>query len=78
MCIELTLVYLLPPASCYNSDVWQVRRWWQEKKLLIQQLLRAGTYQFWELRLFWGEDERVEYWSSLRRRGGSCGGQLRR
>ncbi|MGH1394619.1 MAG: hypothetical protein ACRAVC_11375 [Trichormus sp.] len=49
----------------FNSDVWQVRRWWQEKKLRIQQLLRAGSYQFRELRLFWGEDERVEYWSSM-------------
>ncbi|MBD2203731.1 hypothetical protein H6G33_21270 [Calothrix sp. FACHB-1219] len=44
----------------FNSDVWQVRRWWQEKKLRLQQLLRAGSYQFRELRLFWGEDERVE------------------
>ncbi|MFK0730525.1 MAG: hypothetical protein ACFKPT_25590 [Gloeotrichia echinulata GP01] len=49
----------------FNSDVWQVRRWWHKKKLRIQQLLRAGSYQFRELRLFWAEDERVEYWSSL-------------
>ena len=37
-----------------NSDVWQVRRWWEEKKPLLQQQLRAGTYRFRELGLFWG------------------------
>ena len=49
----------------FNSDVWQVRRWWQEKKPLLQQQLRSGSYQFRELRLFWGEEELIEYWSSL-------------
>ena len=49
----------------FNSDVWQVRRWWQEKKPLLQQQLRSGSYQFRELRLFWGEKQLIEYWSSL-------------
>ncbi len=48
----------------FNSDVWQVRRWWDEKKPLLQQQLRSGTYQFRELRQFWGEDQLIEYWSS--------------
>jgi hypothetical protein len=29
----------------YNSDVWQVRRWWDEKKALVQAQLLAGTYR---------------------------------
>ena len=49
----------------FNSDVWQLQRWWSEKKLLLQQQLRSGCYQFRELRLFWGEDRFIEYWSSL-------------
>jgi len=49
----------------FNSDVWQVRRWWDEKKSFLQQQLRAGTYRFRELRVFWAADQRVEYWSSL-------------
>ncbi|NEO01395.1 MAG: reverse transcriptase, partial [Moorea sp. SIO3I7] len=49
----------------FNSDVWQVRRWWDEKKPLLQQQLRAGTYQFRELRRVWGPDQLVDYWSSM-------------
>ena len=49
----------------FNSDVWQLRRWWTEKKPLLQQQLRSGSYQFRELRLFWGEDRLIEYWSSI-------------
>ena len=49
----------------FNSDVWQLRRWWTKKKPLLQQQLRSGNYQFRELRLFWGEDRFIEYWSSL-------------
>ena len=48
----------------FNSDVWQVRRWWHENKPRLQQQLRSGTYQFRELRQFWGEDQFIEYWSS--------------
>ena len=49
----------------FNADVWQVRRWWDEKKLLLQQQLRSGSYLFRGLRLFWGEEQLVESWSSL-------------
>ncbi|MEO1373068.1 MAG: hypothetical protein AAFW70_01835 [Cyanobacteria bacterium J06635_10] len=49
----------------FNSDVWQVRRWWEEKKPLLQEQLRSGTYQFRELRLIRGEDQLVECWSSI-------------
>ncbi len=49
----------------FNSDVWQVRQWWDEKKLLLQQQLRSGSYRFRELGLFWGEEQFIEYWSSL-------------
>ena len=49
----------------FNSDVWQVRRWWDEKKLHLQQQLRSGSYQFRELRLIRGEEQSIEYWSSL-------------
>jgi hypothetical protein len=49
----------------FNSDVWQVRRWWDEKKSRRPQQLRDGTYRYRELRVFWAEDQRVEYWSSL-------------
>jgi len=49
----------------FNSDVWQVRRWWDEKKTILQGQLRSGTYQFRELRLIRGEEQFIEYWSSL-------------
>ena len=49
----------------FNSDVWQVRRWWQQKKRLLQQQIRSGTYQFRVLRTFWSEGQYIEYWSSL-------------
>ena len=48
----------------FNSDVWHLRQWWDEKKTLLQQQLREGTCQFRELRQFWGEDQLIEYWSS--------------
>ena len=49
----------------FNADVWQVRRWWQEKKPLLQSQLLSGGYQFRELQLFWGQDRLIESWSSL-------------
>jgi RNA-directed DNA polymerase len=49
----------------FNSDVWQVRRWWDEKKLTLQQQLRSGSYLFRELRLFRGQEQVLECWSSL-------------
>ena len=38
----------------FNSDVWQVRRWWHEKKPILQKLLLSGNYQFRELRQIQG------------------------
>jgi hypothetical protein len=49
----------------YNSDVWQVRRWWEEKKALVQAQLLAGTYRFRELRRIRGRERVTEYWASL-------------
>ncbi|NEQ65754.1 MAG: reverse transcriptase [Symploca sp. SIO2D2] len=54
-----------PAHHHFNADVWQVRRWWHEKKPMLQQLLLSGSYQFRELRLFRGEDRRIECWSSM-------------
>ncbi|WAN68866.1 reverse transcriptase/maturase family protein [Moorena producens JHB] len=48
-----------------NADVWQVRRWWHEKKPLIQGQIRSGHYQFRELRLIRGKEESNEWWSSM-------------
>ena len=49
----------------FNGDVWQLRRWWTEKKAYIQKLLLAGQYRFRELRLIRGTDRDVEWWSSM-------------
>ena len=49
----------------FNGDIWQLRRWWSEKKAYIQKLLLAGQYRFRELRLIRGKDRDVEWWSSL-------------
>ncbi len=49
----------------FNGDVWQVRRRWQEKKPILQQQLRDGSFQFRELRLIRGEERLIEWWSSL-------------
>ena len=48
----------------FNNDVWQLRRWWEEKKpLLIGQLL-AGTYCFREQRCIRFPGEVREIWSA--------------
>jgi hypothetical protein len=44
-----------------DSDVWQVRRWWDEKKALVQAQLLAGTYRFRELRRIRGRERVTEY-----------------
>ncbi len=49
----------------FNNDVWQVRRWWEEKKPQLQALLRSGGYQFRELRAIWGQGQTFEVWSAL-------------
>lgn len=48
-----------------NNDVWQVRRWWDEKKPLLQAQLLAGTYRLREQRLIRGAEGRVELWSAM-------------
>lgn len=48
----------------FNNDVWQLRRWWEEKKpLLIGQLL-AGTFCFREQRCLRFPGEVREIWSA--------------
>ncbi len=49
----------------FNGDVWQIRRWWTEKKAYLQKLLLADRYQFRELRLIRGKDRDVEWWCSM-------------
>ena len=48
-----------------NADVWQVRRWWHEKKPVLQAQILSGNFQFRELRLIRGEEKSIEWWSSL-------------
>ena len=49
----------------HNSDVWQLRRWWDEKKRLIVAQLRSGTYRFREQRRVSGRGDVKEIWSAL-------------
>lgn len=49
----------------HNNDVWQLRRWWNEKKPLLQAQLLAGTYRFREQRLIRGVERTVELWSAM-------------
>ncbi|NES01473.1 MAG: hypothetical protein F6K22_00600 [Okeania sp. SIO2F4] len=48
----------------YNNDVWQLRRWWQEKKPRLVALLRAGNYGFGEQRPVISRGEVKEIWSA--------------
>ncbi|NEP40306.1 MAG: hypothetical protein F6K25_05680 [Okeania sp. SIO2G4] len=48
-----------------NADVWQLRRWWHEKKPILQGQILSGKFQFRELRLIRGEEKSIEWWSSL-------------
>ena len=48
----------------HNNDVWQLRRWWAEKKPLLVAQLRAGTYRFREQRCVRGQGEVKEIWSA--------------
>lgn len=48
----------------YNHDVWQLRRWWDEKKPLIVAQLLAGTYRFRELRVVHSQGEVKEIWAA--------------
>lgn len=49
----------------YNNDVGQVRRWWAEKKPILQAQLRSGNYRLREQRLIRGAERTVELWSAL-------------
>lgn len=49
----------------HNNDVWQVRRWWAEKKPWLQAQLLAGTYRLWEQRLIRGAERTVELWAAM-------------
>ncbi|NEP55252.1 MAG: hypothetical protein F6K65_43320 [Moorea sp. SIO3C2] len=51
--IDIAYQWLCQKRAHYhpNADVWQVRRWWHEKKPLIQGQIRSGHYQFRELLL---------------------------
>ena len=42
-----------------------MRRWWAEKKPLLQAQLRAGTYRFREQQLIRGAERTVELWSAM-------------
>ena len=48
-----------------NADIWQLRRWWHEKKPILQGQILSGNFQFRELRLIRGEEKSIEWWSSL-------------
>jgi len=48
----------------YNNDVWQLRRWWDEKKPLIVAQLRAGSYRFREQRRVSAGGEVKEIWAA--------------
>ncbi|NER92201.1 reverse transcriptase/maturase family protein [Moorena sp. SIO3A2] len=65
--IDIAFQWLCQKREHYhpNADVWQVRRWWHEKKPLIQGQILSGQYQFRELRLIRGKEESFEWWSSL-------------
>ncbi|MEL6463214.1 MAG: hypothetical protein AAFQ91_34225, partial [Cyanobacteria bacterium J06621_15] len=46
----------------HNNDVWQLRRWWDEKKPQIVQQLRSGMYRFRELRRIRTPGDVKEIW----------------
>jgi hypothetical protein len=54
-----------PPEDYHhNNDVWQLRRWWAEKKLFLVAQLRAGTYRFREQRCVRGLGEVKKIWAT--------------
>lgn len=48
----------------YNNDVWQLRRWWAEKKPQIVAQLLAGNYRFREQRRVMAQGEVKEIWAA--------------
>ena len=48
----------------HNNDVWNLRRWWDEKKPLLLAQLRAGCYRFREQRRVLSRGEVKEIWSA--------------
>ncbi len=49
----------------HNNDVWQVRRWWAEKKAILQAQIRSGNYRLREQQLIRGAERTVELWSAM-------------
>ena len=48
----------------HNSDVWELRRNWEQEKENIKELLLLGRYQFDTLREIRSENEIIELWRS--------------
>lgn len=48
----------------HNNDVWQLRRWWTEKKPLLVAQLWEGIYRFREQRCVRAQGEVKEIWSA--------------
>lgn len=48
----------------HNSDVWQLRRWWDEKKRVIVAQLREGRYRFREQRRVQARGDVKEIWAA--------------
>lgn len=48
----------------FNNDVWQLRRWWTEKKPQLIAQLRAGQYRLREQRSVQSQGEVKEIWSA--------------
>lgn len=48
----------------HNNDVWHLRPWWSEKKPLLVEQLRAGTYRVRELRCLNSRGEVKHIWAA--------------
>ena len=47
----------------HNHDVWQLRRWWGEKKPQLMAQLRTGTYRLREQHRVFSQGEEKEIWT---------------
>lgn len=47
------------------DNLWQVRRWWEEKKPELQAQLLTGRYRFRAQRLIRGAERTVELWGAM-------------
>ncbi|NWH03398.1 hypothetical protein [Desulfobacter latus] len=48
----------------HNSDIWELRRNWQDIKPILQQALRSGNYSFGTLREIRTESGRMALWNA--------------